>query len=71
MILHQWFDENHLTLNPGKCHYMVISNRDLSLEIMVNNNKITSSNEEKLSGIFLASKINFESYFFAEKQAKK
>ena len=56
MILHQWFHENHMTLNPGKCHYMVIGSRDLSHEIMLNNNKITSSNEEKLLGIFLDSK---------------
>ena len=62
MILHQWFHENHMTLNPGKCHYMVIGSRDLSHEIMLNNNKITSSNEEKLLGIFLDSKLNFESH---------
>ena len=40
MILHQWFHENHMTLNPGKCHYMTIGSRDLSHEIMLNNNKI-------------------------------
>ena len=62
LILHQWFHENHMTLNPGKCHYMVIGSRDLSHEIMLNNNKITSSNEEKLLGIFLDSKLNFESH---------
>ena len=59
--LHQWFHENHMTLNPGKCHYMVIGRRGLSHEIMLNNNKITSSNEEKLLGIFLDNKLNFES----------
>ena len=47
MILHQWFHENHMTLNPGKCHYMVIGSRDLSHEIMLNDSKITSSNEKK------------------------
>ena len=62
MILHQWFHESHMTLNPGKCHYMVIGSRDLSHEIMLNNNKITSSYEEKLLGIFLDSKLNFESH---------
>ena len=62
MILHQWFHENHMTLNPGKCHYMVIVSRDLSHEIMLNNNKTTSSNEETLLGIFLHSKLNFESH---------
>ena len=39
---------------------MVIGSRDLSREIMLNNNKITSSNEKKLLGIFLDSKLNFE-----------
>ena len=62
MILHQWFHENQMTLNPGKCHYMTIGSRDLSHEIMLNNNKITSSNEEKLLCIFLDSKLNFESH---------
>ena len=62
MILHKWFHENPMTLNPGKCHYMVIGSRDLSHEIILNNYKITSSNEEKLLGIFLDSKLNFESH---------
>ena len=57
-----WFDENHMTLNPWKCHFMVIGCRNLSHEIMLNNNKINSSNEEKLLGIFLGSKLNFESH---------
>ena len=62
MILHQWFLENHITLNPRNCHYMVIGSRGLSLEIMLNKHKITSPNEEKLLGIFLDSKINFQSH---------
>ena len=62
MILHQWFHENHMTLNPGKCHYMVIGSRNLSHEIMLNNDKINSLNEEKLLSIFLDSKLNFESH---------
>ena len=56
-----WFHENHMILNPGNCYYMVIGIRDLSHD-MLNNNKITSSNEENLLGIFLNSKLNFESH---------
>ena len=41
---------------------MVIGSGNLSHEIMLNNSKITSSNEEKLLGIFLDSKLNFESH---------
>ena len=62
MILHQWFHENHMTLNPEKCCYMVIHSWDISHEIMLNNNKITSSNEGKLLGIFLDCKLNIESH---------
>ena len=51
MIIHQWFHENHIILNPGKFHYIVIGSRDLSHEIMRKNDKITSSNEENLLGI--------------------
>ena len=57
MILHQWFLENHVTLNPRKSPCMVIGSRDLSHEIVLNNSKITSSNEEKLSGIFINKKL--------------
>ena len=42
--------------------YINIGSKDLSHEIMLNNSKITSSNEEKLLGIFLDSKLNFESH---------
>ena len=38
---------------------------------MLNNNEITSSNEEKLLGIFLGSKLNFILALFAEEQVKK
>ena len=62
MILHQWFHENPMTFNPGKSHYMVICRRDLSHEIMLNNNKITRSNEEKVLGFFLDCKLNFKSH---------
>ena len=41
---------------------MVIGSKNLSREIMLNNNEITSSNEEKLLGIPLDSKLNFESH---------
>ena len=41
---------------------MVIGSRDLSYEIKLNNSKITDSNAEILLGIFLDSKLNFESH---------
>ena len=44
---------------------MVIGSGDLSHEILLNNSKNTTSNEEKLLGIFLDSKLNFESHIFS------
>ena len=47
MILHKWFHENHMVLNPGKCHYIVIGGDDPTNKIILNNNEIASSNEKK------------------------
>ena len=62
MILHKWFHDNHIVLNPGKCHYTVIGDDGPSHKIILNNNEIASSDEEKLLGIVLDSKLNFESH---------
>ena len=50
-----------MILNPQKCLYMVIGSKDPSHMIMLNNNEITSSNQEKLLDILLDTKLNFES----------
>ena len=62
MILHKWFHENHMVLNPDKCHFIVIGDHDPNQKIILNNNEIVSSNEEKLLGILLDSKLNFDSH---------
>ena len=51
MILHKWSHENHMVLNPCKCHYTVISDDDPSHKINLNNNETASCNEEKLLSI--------------------
>ena len=54
---------------------MIIGSNDLShkYKIILNNNEITSSNEEKPLGILLASKLNFESHIgsFCKKAGQK
>ena len=62
MILHKWFQENHMVLNPDKCHYTVIGDDNPTQRITLNNNEIASSNEEKLLGILLDNKLNFDSH---------
>ena len=61
-----------MVLNPGRCHYIVIGDDDASYKIILNNNEIASSNEEKLLGILLDSKLNFDSHItsLCKKQAK-
>ena len=72
MILHKWFHENHVVLNPSKCHFIVIGDHHPSHKINLNNNENASSNEEKLLGI-LDSKLNFDSHitFLFKKAGQK
>ena len=66
------FPENCILLNAGKCHYIVIGSDDPTHKIILNNNEIGSSNEEKLLGILSDSKFDFDSHInlFVKKQAK-
>ena len=54
-----------MALNPGKCHYTVIGDNDLSHKIVLNSKRITSSNEEKLLGMLLDSKLNSDSHIIS------
>ena len=51
-----------MVLNPGKYHYIEIGDDDPSYKIILDNIEIASSNEEKLLGILLDSKLNFSHY---------
>ena len=51
MTLHKWLHENHIVLNP-----IVIGDGDLTHKIILNNNEIGSSNEEKPLRILLDGK---------------
>ena len=54
-----------MVLNPGKCHYIVVGDDSPSHKIILNNNEIACSNEERLLGILLDSKLNFESHIIS------
>ena len=65
MILHQWFNENRMTSNPEKCHYIVIDSKGPSSKIMVKKKKkkeITITNKGKLSSNLLDSKLSLENH---------
>ena len=58
-ILFRWFRNNQMKANPDKCHFLCSSNTEVSLD--VENEKIENSNCQKLLGVKLDSKLNFNS----------
>ena len=60
-ILQGWFYENHMVLNPGKCHYLII-NKDIANEsIELVKKTLHAEAEEKLLGIIKDKDLNFQS----------
>ena len=61
-LLQGLFYENHMVLNPGKCHYLVI-NKDISNESIELDEKILHAEaEKKLLGIIIDKDLNFQSH---------
>ena len=58
--LFQWFSGNQMNANPSQCHFLCNSNSEVSLTIETQ--KIKNSKFEKLFGIKLDSKLNFNSH---------
>ena len=56
-----------MTLNPGKCQYIVIGGGEPTRKIILNNNEIASSNEEKRLDVLLDGKLNFDSHSLCKK----
>ena len=46
MILHKMFHDNHMVLNLGKCHYIMIGDKNPSHKTALNNKEITCSNKK-------------------------
>ena len=69
--LFKWFHENHMKANADKCHLLVTSNSAVSAniqELVINN-----SNEEKLLGIKIDTKLSFENHvsYLCKKASQK
>ena len=62
LIMQKWFYENHMVLNPGKCHYLVLGNRSNSDTINLNGTKLASSSYEKLLGILIDRDLSFDKH---------
>ena len=62
LIMQKWFYENHMVLNPGKCHYLVLGKRSNSDTINLNGTKLESSSYEKLHGILIDRHLSFDKH---------
>ena len=57
--MQKWFYENHMVLNPGKCHYLLLGNRSNSDTINLNRTRLESSSYEILLGILIDLELHF------------
>ena len=62
LIMQKWFYENHMVLNPMKCHCLVLGNRSNSDTINLNGTKMASSSYEKLLGILTDRDLSFDEH---------
>ena len=62
LIMHKWFYENHVVLNPGKFHYILTGNKSHDDKITMNELELKASNKEKLLGILIDTNLSFEVY---------
>ena len=62
LIMQKWFYENHMDLNSGKCHYLVLGIRSNSDTINLNGTKLASSSYEKRLGILIDPDLSFDKH---------
>ena len=55
-----WFGNNHMKANPGKCH-LLLSTKSPEV-VSIDGIQITSSTAETLLGITIVSELNFENH---------
>ena len=53
--LFQWFSDNQMKSNPGKCNFIFSTSKKVSL--FVGNKEINNSTHEKLLGVKIGSKL--------------
>ena len=62
LIMQKWIYENHMVLNLGKCHYLVLRKRSNSDTINLNGTKLESSGYGKLLGILTDRDLSFDKH---------
>ena len=72
LVLSKWFPENFMKLNEGKCHLLTFETSQDGIEITVGEAIVKESSEEKLLGVTIDKKFEFQSHVsnYAKKPAK-
>ena len=60
--VHQWFYENYMALNAGKCHFMCLGNNTENEIFLFHNILMKNSKEQKIPGVIIVNKLNFKSH---------
>ena len=60
--VHQWFYENYMVLNAGKCHFMCLGNNKENETFLFHNILMENSKEQKILGVIIDIKLNFKSH---------
>ena len=62
-LLCNWCNSNKLTINPQKCHVVIIlpkiNSNVIDFSVMFNNSPIILQNHVRYYGVFIDSKLNF------------
>ena len=62
-IIIQWFADNFMKLNTDKCHFLVLGrNSNQQVTINVGDSVIENTEEEKLLGVVVDKRLNFETH---------
>ena len=60
-LLQWWFYENHMVLNPGKCHYLVINKDIINESIKLGKKILHAEVAQTLLGMIIDKDLNFQS----------
>ena len=62
--LSTWFAGNFMKLNEEKCHLLVFGEKDTKVSIKAGSSVSKESDEEKLLGVIIDRKLNFEKHLY-------
>ena len=60
----EWFENNYMKLNEGKCHLLVAGHRYETLWASIRETRSWESKNEKLLGLTIDRNLNFDDHVF-------